>query len=225
MGAGEATMTNSPSQTLRQAISATMAAAVIGFVLPWVRLEVRTTKFQKPGARQSAPEKSNKPSSWPTRQPAAPDPKAAKPHSSDKWLERPRQFSGLQIPHIANQEASRTLMQLAETLSGRKEYYGAKSYAVYLVPGIALLFGWLLLTSANKNVTLGVLALGPLIAAVAVWKLLTIDPGEYAKVAILPGLWICIATYPAMAACAAAKLHPDVARVWDQAAPADGASQ
>jgi hypothetical protein len=58
----------------------------------------------------------------------------------------PRSVSGAQVPTLVRQRNTQMAMLLMELLTGRSEHLGLKSYAVYAVPGIALLAGIVLTT-------------------------------------------------------------------------------
>ena len=86
----------------------------------------------------------------------------------------PKQVSGVQIPGLANQQHAQVAIALFELMTSTRQQIGLKSYAVYLVPGIALLCG-LLLTFVGRRVpiALGVAMLCAVIAGVGCWKFLT----------------------------------------------------
>lgn len=118
----------------------------------------------------------------------------------------PSQVNGPEIPAFVNRKDNAVAIALAEMLTGQTDI-GKKSYAVYLVPGLALAFG-LLLTTGLAGVPAVCWAVAALSAAVSgggFWKLLT-TPTESLVVAITiqTGLWLSLWAYVGLAACAAA---------------------
>lgn len=104
--------------------------------------------------------------------------------------------SGIQIPQLANRKDAKVVLALAEMLTGQREL-GAKSYVVYLVPGLALLCG-LLLTGAGRARTVclltAVLCFG--IAGGGFWKLLTTKTDTLlVGIVIGQGLWMSLWAY------------------------------
>ena len=125
--------------------------AVVGFLQPWAHLKVKEIPLQ----------------------------------GIDKRLGRvtvmfkqgvPQQVSGIEIPRMANREDAKLAAALLELVTKTRQDVGLKSYAVYLMPGLALL-GALMLTAFGHRTpsALGVLAVSSLIAGYGFWKLLTID--------------------------------------------------
>jgi len=116
----------------------------------------------------------------------------------------PDEVSGIQIPRLANQRDAKVVLALAEMLTGQREL-GAKSYAVYLVPGLALLWG-LLLTAAGRTravcLLIAVLCFGA--AGVGFWKLLTAETDTLlVGIVIGPGLWMSLWAYVGLGVSAA----------------------
>ena len=114
--------------------------------------------------------------------------------------ELPHKISGAQIPQLANDERAKLLMVVAEMVTHRSQDLDRKSYAVYLVPGIALLFGLLLTAWRMAPVTGGIALASLALAVVGCWKLLTIKSDAIAaSIGIGPGLWISLAAYLSLA--------------------------
>lgn len=116
----------------------------------------------------------------------------------------PREVSGVQIPQMANQKNAHVAMALVEMLTQKRQHIGAKSYAVYLVPGLALLCGALLTCLGGAAaVALGVAGLCAAIAGVGFWKLLTTNTSTlFVAITIGPGLWQSLWGYAGLAAAA-----------------------
>lgn len=116
----------------------------------------------------------------------------------------PHEVSGAQIPQMANQENAQVAMALAELLTNARQHLGANSYAVYLMPGLALLCGALLTCLGGAAaVALGVAGLCAGIASVGFWKLLTTNTDTlFIAITIGPGLWQSLWGYAGLAAAA-----------------------
>ena len=108
----------------------------------------------------------------------------------------PTEVSGAQIPQQANRQDAKVVLALAEMLTGQREL-GAKSYAVYLVPGLALLFGVVLTVANRQRLLCGCLALLCLtVAGGGFWKLLTSDTDTLlVGITIGQGLWQSLWAY------------------------------
>ena len=114
----------------------------------------------------------------------------------------PRQVSGVQIPQLANQQNAKVATAVFELLTNQRQHIGAKSYLVYLLPGLALLCG-LLLTFLGSlvAVALGATLLCAAVAAGGFWKLLTTNTTTlFIAITIGPGLWLSLWGYVAIAA-------------------------
>jgi len=116
----------------------------------------------------------------------------------------PREVSGVQIPQMANQKNAQVAMALVELLTNERQHLGAKSYTVYLVPGVALLCALLLTVRGEAAVVaLGVAGLCAAIAGVGFWKLLTTNTSTlFIAITIGPGLWQSLWGYAGLAAAA-----------------------
>ena len=116
----------------------------------------------------------------------------------------PRTISGAAIPPLANQQKTKTLIALIAIVSRDAEQVGAKSYAVYLLPGIALLCGFLLTLAGRRPVMLGVAIVCAAIAGIGAWKVFTTTlPHEMIAVTIGRGLFLSLGGYAVLAASAA----------------------
>lgn len=115
----------------------------------------------------------------------------------------PTIVSGIQIPQMANQEDAQLALAVMEMLTGKHEHLGAKSYAVYLLPGIALLGAAVVTLVATAPAAAAVAGACAAVAAVAFWKLTT-TPMDTLFVAakIGPGLWLSVTGYAVLAAAA-----------------------
>jgi hypothetical protein len=164
-------------------------AAVAAFFLPWAKMDVReneaargltkalgriTVQIQRGGETIAG----------------------EMPNLSDI----PRQVSGVEIPRVANDPDAKVALALFEIVTDSRQHLGLKSYAVYLVPGMALAAAFLLAAlGARRPVALGIAVLCAAVAASGAWKLLTADT-ETLLVAITigPGLWLSVGAYAAL---------------------------
>jgi len=108
----------------------------------------------------------------------------------------PTEVSGAQIPQWANRQDAKVVLALAEMLTGQQQL-GAKSYAVYLVPGLALLFGILLTAARRRRLLCGLIALLSMaVAGGGFWKLLTTETDTLlVGITIGRGLWLSLWAY------------------------------
>ena len=113
----------------------------------------------------------------------------------------PHQVSGIQIPQLANQPNAKVAAAVIELLMSERQHVGAKSYLVYVLPGLALLAA-LLLTFLGSvlAVSLGAALLCAAVAGVGFWKLLTTNTTAlFIAITIGPGLWMSLWGYVAVA--------------------------
>ncbi len=102
----------------------------------------------------------------------------------------PTVISGADIPRLANRKDAHVVIAFAELWTGHREL-SAKSYLVYLVPGLILLGGVLVTAFRGARwlcVVVGLTAL--VIAGFAGWKLSTTSTDTLlVAITIEPGLW------------------------------------
>ena len=181
---------------------ACVAAVLIGFLLPWAAMDIGTSKVGDEvtaGARKSLAKsfgvKQAKEPSWIR--------KRAKP------VLVPTRVSGLQIPVVANRKGVKVVTQLAKLFTKTDEQLGFKSYAVYLLPGLALICGWLIAAHGSQRPTaLAVAALSAFVAGGGFWVLLTSDPRAEFGIRIGAGLWLSLWGYAGLALAAVALVLP-----------------
>ena len=167
-----------------------VGAAVAGFFLPWARLEVREPKLPEGLGRVTVS----------IRQ-------GTKTIATDlrSLTDIPTQVSGAQIPQVANQEQAQVAIAVMELLTRRRQALGAKSYAVYLLPGLALVCGVLLACTSRSRaaaVGIGITCLG--VAGLGFWKLLTAETtSPLVAVTFCRGLWLSLWAYVGLAVGAA----------------------
>ncbi|MDP3723897.1 MAG: hypothetical protein Q8R91_10480 [Candidatus Omnitrophota bacterium] len=113
----------------------------------------------------------------------------------------PTQVSGAQIPQLVQGERAKVAIALFELFTGGRQHLGLKSYAVYGLPGLALLFGLLLTCRGDRRVVAaGVASASAVIAGLGLWKLLTVNPEAlFVAITIGPGLWVSVGAYIGLA--------------------------
>ena len=183
-------------------------ASVVGFVMPWANLDLR-----EPGVVKQLRE------TGPVRETlggltkdigriAVQIRRGAESVTGDLpgVADIPKQVSGIQIPQLANQKNAQVAMALVELLMNERQHIGAKSYAVYLLPGMALACALLLtFLGTRRAVTIGAAVLCGMIAGVGFWKLLTTNTQTlFIAITIGPGLWLSLWAYAALALAATA---------------------
>jgi len=184
-----------------------VGVAAIGFVLPWARIDLREPTLVKqvrgalPASDTLSGLKKDLGRITATIRRGAETVTGDLPTLSDI----PKEVSGIQVPQLANQHNAQTALALMELFTGKQEHIGLKSYAVYLLPGIALVSG-LLLTFLGRQrlVPWSVAGLCAAIAAAGFWKLLTTNTQALmVAITIGPGLWLSLWAYVGLSAAAA----------------------
>lgn len=186
-----------------------VAASVIGFVLPWATLDVKAARLPGqlgqalPGADlQALAGKLTSKIGRVTIQFKRGTETIAGELLPD-LATIPASVSGFEIPQLANRQDAKVAIAFAEMFAGQRGL-GAKSYAVYLVPGLALLVGVLVTLARRLRVVCGGIGGACLaIAGLGLWKLLTMKPDALlAAVTLGPGLWLSVWAYVGLGICA-----------------------
>ena len=181
-------------------------AVVVGFYQPWAALDImRNSKTEKEiasgirrGLSKSFGIHSAKEPSWIRNQ-----------QKSKTTPTVPTKITGAMIPTLANQRHVKVLQQLAELLTHQKqEAIGLKSYAVYLIPGLALLCGLLILRMQSPFVSAGASVVAAAIAGVGFWHICSTDTRAQYGIVIGPGLWLSLCGYAVIAAATFASVLP-----------------
>lgn len=176
---------------------AAAAAAIIGFFLPWAAMDVSGSTVSKTLHKTGLTE----PLGYMT---------ATVRHGTEEISGRlpslssiPSTVSGVQIPQLANDHDAKLAMALIEMLTGERQHLGLKSYAVYALPGLALLLAAVVTLVAASAAPIIVSGLSAAVAAVGSFKLAT-APTETLLVAakIGPGLWLSMVAYAVLAVAA-----------------------
>lgn len=180
-----------------------VVAAVWGFFLPWAHLDVR-----EPGARTRLSQAAEAEPLLGTLTRALGRVTVEVRQGVEtitgelpSLADLPKHVTGFSIPQVANRREAAITMALFETFTNTRRHLGAKSYAVYALPGLALLSGVLLTVLGRRVVVaLGVVLLGTVVAGVGSWKLLTMTTNlRFVAITIGQGLWLSLWAYVGLA--------------------------
>ncbi len=175
-----------------------VSAVLVGFFLPWAKVEARDPGFFKQlssGMRRSLSSEGKFHSSART--------------SGSGWnpftvADVPTQVNGFQVPMLANKRQVKLVQSLIALFTKNQDNIGLKSFVVYLLPGLAGLCGALL--ASGRMPRLGALGIAAICAAIVMtgaWKLLTVNPKKSLMVVqICSGLWLSLLAYVGLAAAA-----------------------
>ncbi len=136
-------------------------------------------------------------------------------HREPSWIKKksgtpivPTKISGFQIPLLANRRNVKVVANLAKIFTKKDEQAGLKSWAVYLVPVLAVLFAWLISAYGKKKpVAIAVTVLSISIAGCGFYKLLTTNTRASFAIDIGIGLWLSLSVYAALAFIAASGIQ------------------
>lgn len=173
---------------------AAAVVAIAAFFMPWATMDIRTKELEKTvgsGFKRALG-------------------KSFRSHGEPSWIKKksntpiiPTRVSGFQIPILANRRNVKVVTNLAKIFTKKDEQLGLKSWAVYLVPGLAVLFAWLISTyGKKKSVALIVALLSAAVAGVGFWELLTTNTRASFAVDIGSGLWLSLEAYAVLSAIA-----------------------
>jgi hypothetical protein len=113
----------------------------------------------------------------------------------------PTQVTGIQIPSMVRQQNAQVAIALLELLTKQRQQLELKSLAVFLVPGLAVLLGLLILGPVGKPPAVWLIAaLCSAVAAAGWWRLATLNPKTLViAITIGPGLWLSLGGYGGLA--------------------------
>lgn len=182
-----------------------VAASLAGFLLPWVRLELRA---QLAAIADAAPAEYRGGREAPRaigrvtvqlRQ-GGEAMTAALPAAS----EFPREVRGVQIPWVVRQEQAQATVALLELFTDTRQHATVKSFAVFLLPAMALMCGLLVTRWKHRPaVTGGVALVCAAVAALGFEKLFTLDTARsFIAITIERGVWLSLWAYVGLAASA-----------------------
>jgi len=186
---------------LQSAIWLCVAATIAGFFLPWARVDLRqpemVQRLMASGEGQAATEKLGEG----VNKLFGAIKRTTESVTGALPGDVPKEVTGFDIPRIANQRNAKIAQALLEIFMGKQQHIGAKSYAVYLLPGLALISGMLLTwLRARRPVVLATSLVCLLIAVIGFWKLLTTNTTALLiAVVIGPGLWVSLSAYLGLA--------------------------
>lgn len=182
---------------------ASVAAVIVAFFLPWARIDLREPELLRQARRTAEGHGLLSGLMDKVGKVTVEIRRGAETVTGElsSLADIPKQASGAQIPQMANQENAKVAIALMELLTNTRQHLGAKSYAVYLVPGLSFLCGVLLTVQGTRRaVALGVAALCAIVAGVGFWKLLTTNTSALLiAVTIGPGLWLSLWGYVGLA--------------------------
>lgn len=179
------------------------ALAVVAFFLPWAHLDVREPSLMK-HVRTTTPVGDVAGSlTKGVGRIAVKIRRGAETITGDlpSLKELPRQVGGVQIPQLANSEHAKLATAIFELFTRSSQQLGLKSYAVYLVPGLALIAALVLtLLGTRLAVVISVGSVCAMIAGVGCWKLLTTNTQSlFVAITIGRGLWLSLWAYVGLA--------------------------
>lgn len=192
---------------LKVVVWLSVAVAIMAFFLPWAKVElIKDTQLEQQVAAGF-------------KRAAGKTFKARKP--TESWTRRkrsgvpiiPTRVSGFQVPILANRKNVKVAADLVALFTKKRDaHIGLKSYAVYLVPGIALLAGMLLTVwGASRPVVIGLGILCTAVAVAGCWTILTTDL-KAMSLRIEWGLWMSLLAYVGLAFAALVSSLPDDAQ-------------
>ncbi len=178
-----------------------VAAVLIGFVLPWVHIDVN-----EPGVLKQLKSTAVGQEAWNRLTGELGRVTATVRRGTEtvtgtlpSLKDIPSEVSGVQVPQIANSQHAQIAVALFELFTGTRQDLGAKSYAVYGLPGLALLAGLLLTVIADRRVAFGVGLLCLAVAGFGFWKLMTTNTNNLLlTITIGEGLWLTFWAYAAL---------------------------
>jgi len=170
-------------------------AAVLGFFLPWIRLEIRQAA-PLVGLLEGAAERSGRITATVRR--GTQTLTGTLPTLDDL----PRSVSGVDVPRLVRAEHAQLAITLFEVLTGTRRHLALKSLLVYLVPGVALLCSAVLSGPRRRAAAVAVAIGCALVAGGGAWRLATVETPALVALEIGPGLWVSVAAYAGLAAAA-----------------------
>ena len=188
-----------------------VVAALVGFFLPWARLDLREPGVLKDVQDLGVVSGLTKDLS----RIAVKIRRGAETVTGElpTLADIPKTVSGAQIPQMVRQENAKVAVALLELLTRTRQQLQLKSSAVYLLPGIALLCGILLTAAGSRPLAWGIAGVCGLIAAAGFWKLLTTNTQTlFIAITIGPGLWLSLWAYVGLAAAAGLCIMPHTRR-------------
>ena len=183
--------------------------AVCAFTMPWVHLDVHEPTMLKQ-VRQAVPLQGTlKGLTHGLSRIAVKIKRGAETVTGDINLgslqNLPREITGAQIPQLANSSQAQLALVVMQMMTGTASDIGRQSYAVYLLPGLAVLAALLLTMLGRWRIAaLSVAIVCALIAAVGFWNTLTAHTTTaFVTMRIGQGVWLSLWAYVGVALAAA----------------------
>lgn len=180
-----------------------VVTSVIAFVLPWARIDVREPALAKDLRQLAQDQRLVDGLTKRLSKVVVSVRRGAETLTGElpELSQIPNEVSGIQIPQMANQENAKVALALLELLTHQRQDIGVKSYAVYLVPGLAILVGILLTWLGRRPAVIWASAGGcAAIAGIGFWTLLTTNTQAlFIAITIGPGLWLSLWAYVGLA--------------------------
>ena len=181
------------SRACRVLIVAGMAAAVLGFFLPWVRIEARAGSQADGVLTREGLEKVSRHVGRVTIQVDA-----GSEHLESELADLaalPLEARGVELPRLARDERVRLLRVIAGALAPEHDVPMERLALVTLVPVLAVVSGLALCFSSRPSLTAALGALALAAAGIGAWWLLA-SPGSGAvRLTWRLGVWVCVGAY------------------------------
>ncbi len=192
-------MKSTLSWIARGLVLCSLGAAIAGFWMPWAYLSLRQPTLIKALGNASGLEGSLKQLTRKVGRVTLKIQRNGQTMVSDlpSLADIPKQVSGADIPVMVRAQKAQVALALLELLTGQRQDLERKSWSVYLIPGVAVLCGVILLgLRRHPAVCIGIGLLCAAIAAGGLWKLLTINSRTlFVAMTIGPGLWLSVSAY------------------------------
>lgn len=180
------------------------AMIVIGFFMPWAALDIRATSFEKDVSKHARHSLGNLFHTSGSREPSWIR------HRSGHLPVIPTRVSGAQIPEMANRKNVKVATSLIELFTKQHQNVGPMSYAVYLLPGIAIILAALMTwVGHHRLVAIPVALLCAGISGAGLWTLLTTNTKAAFAIRIEWGLWASLVAYAVFALTVVASTLPE----------------
>ena len=194
------------------------AITLIAFSMPWISLGPRPSHPSKPVRQESKapPRPSANLQLSPEFSRVLKNVSRDIARTADTMVKLRIRITGAQIPRMANQEQTKAALDLMERMTKKRQNLGLKSYAVYLVPGLALLCaGTLIRRGRRKWVAAAVAVICAGIALGGGIELLIVGAQQTLNgVRLESGLWLSLLGYAGLAVAAFVQLFPGRIQAW-----------
>jgi len=188
----------------RQIAWGSTVVIVIGFFMPWAALDIRETSFEKDVSKHARSSLGKL-----FHVSGGGQPRWIR-HRSGHLPVIPTRVSGAQIPELANRKNVKVATSLVELFTKQRQNVGPMSYAVYLLPGIAIVLAALMAWLGHRRlVAIPIALLCAGIAGVGCWTLFTTNTKAAFAIRIEWGLWASLLAYAVFALAVVASMLPE----------------